>query len=65
MSRKTTVEILKDEIRDSGLSLCELSRRTDIVVPILSRFIKGERTLILATAQKLMDYFGLEITKRK
>jgi plasmid maintenance system antidote protein VapI len=56
------IGILKGAIRDSGLSLNELSKRCGVSNPQLSRFVRGERSLTLPAAEKLMVYFGLKVT---
>jgi plasmid maintenance system antidote protein VapI len=38
-----------------------VSRGAGIAQPVLHRFIHGERDLTLRTADRLMEYFGLEI----
>ena len=32
--------------------------------PVLSRFMRGDRDVMLGTAQKLADHFGLELRPR-
>jgi plasmid maintenance system antidote protein VapI len=56
------IEVLKSKIRDCGLSLNELARRTGVSDPQLSRFLRGERTISLPAAEKLMVYFGMRVT---
>ena len=54
---------LRAEVRGCGLSLNELTRRSGVSTPQLSRFVKGERSLTLPAAEKLADYFRLELVK--
>jgi transcriptional regulator with XRE-family HTH domain len=56
---------LKSAIRDSGISLNELSKRCGVDHSQLSRFIRGERAISLAAAEKVMVYFGLSVTPTK
>ena len=48
----------------SGESLAKISLETGISSAVLSRFVRGERTLTLPTADKLARYLGLELVKR-
>ena len=56
---------LKAAIDASGESLREISRGTGIAVMSLSRFKRGERSMRLDKADKLAEYFGLELKERK
>jgi ribosome-binding protein aMBF1 (putative translation factor) len=56
-------EDLRQAIRDSGLSITELSKRADITVIHLSRFTRGLRTLRLPTASKLARVLNLRLLK--
>ena len=57
------IGILKETIRGSGLSLNELSKRTGVSNPQLSRFMRGDRSLTLPAAEKLVTYFGLRLVR--
>lgn len=52
---------IKTAIKKSGESILEISASTGIAHPILYRFLTGERTLTLETAEKLVAYFKIEI----
>lgn len=54
-------EILRQAIKDSGSSIAELARGSGIAQPVLHRFASGERDLTLRTADKLANYFGLQL----
>jgi hypothetical protein len=41
--------------------VAEIAREAGVVQPVLHRFVKSERDLILRTADKLVAYFGLEL----
>ncbi len=58
-------EQLKKAIKDSELSASEISRHTGITVGQICRFIKGERSLTISTADVLLQFFGLEIKGKK
>ncbi len=49
----------------SGESLADIERATGISNAVLSRFVRGERTLTLPTADKLARHLGLELVKRE
>jgi plasmid maintenance system antidote protein VapI len=59
--RPTIAETLRKAIADSGETVAAVSRGAGIAQPVLHRFIHGERDLTLRTADRLMEYFGLEI----
>jgi plasmid maintenance system antidote protein VapI len=56
---------LKKAIRDSKKTVTAIAAESEIPQPVLHRFVAGERDLTLRTAQKLADYFGLELRSRK
>jgi plasmid maintenance system antidote protein VapI len=58
-------EILRVAIQGSGLSLQRLSELTGVERASLSRFVRGERTLRLDMAERLAEYFGLELKPRE
>ena len=53
--------IIRRGIKDSGLSLCELGRRSGISVAQLSRFMNGKRTIKILTAEKIAKHIGVEL----
>lgn len=53
------VEQLKQMIRDSGLSLNEIARRSGVDEGRLSRFTRGERTLTMPAAAKVCEVLGM------
>ncbi|MCH8853725.1 MAG: helix-turn-helix transcriptional regulator [Planctomycetes bacterium] len=64
--RNTTIsQVLREAITKSGESLADLERTTGVSNAVLSRFVRGERTLTLPTADKLARHFGLELVKRE
>lgn len=56
---------LRDAINDSPLSFKALERETGVLRQTLMTFSRGGRSLRLDNADKLADYFGLELTERK
>jgi plasmid maintenance system antidote protein VapI len=56
-------DILRQEIRESGKSANTLAKLTGVKQQRISEFLRG-KDIRLDTAQKLFDYFRLEL-KRK
>ena len=60
----TLSETLRDAIRTSGQTYDEIASAIGISNGIISRFMRAERSMNLATAEKLAEYFSLELRKR-
>jgi plasmid maintenance system antidote protein VapI len=58
---ETLSDILRKQIQESGASINYIAVRSEIPVPVLWRFVRGERDLTLRTATKLARYLGLEM----
>ncbi len=58
---KTLSDTLREAIRDSGMSQDEIANAIGISAGILSRFMRAERSMNLATAEKLAKFFRLEL----
>ena len=54
---------LKAAVEDSGLSLFAISKRAGLNHSILERFVKGQRDLKLASADKLAAALGLRLVE--
>jgi transcriptional regulator with XRE-family HTH domain len=52
---------LRQAITDSGLSLNEMERRSKVNHAVLSRFMRGQRTLTLPIASRLCGALGLRL----
>ncbi|HEV3255729.1 MAG TPA: helix-turn-helix transcriptional regulator [Gemmataceae bacterium] len=52
-------EILRKTIRDRGETVADVARATGVAQPVLHRFMAGERSLRLETADKLAAYCKL------
>jgi antitoxin component HigA of HigAB toxin-antitoxin module len=63
--KPTLTEVLKEQIRKSGLPLLRLSKETGVSTPQLSRFMRGKRSLSLPAAEALMSYFGIVAEVRR
>ncbi len=58
-------EQLRQAIQSSGRTIYAVSKESGVPYPVVYRFLKGERTITLVTADKLADYFGLELRPRE
>ena len=56
---------IQEAIRNSGLSVNQLSKKCDVSQSLLSRFLSGERGLSLETAIKICDALGLRLVGPK
>jgi transcriptional regulator with XRE-family HTH domain len=56
---------LRRTISDSGLPLLRLSKETGVARASLIRFVRGDSSLRLDVADKLAEYFGLELSRKK
>jgi transcriptional regulator with XRE-family HTH domain len=59
------IALIKEAVRDSGLSLNELARRSRISSAQLSRFMTGERSLTLDSAARLFEPLGLRVVRER
>ena len=62
---KTMTESLRQRIVDSELPLLTLEQETGVKRQSIMRFLRGERSLRLDTADKLAAYFDLQLVKRR
>jgi len=56
---------LKAAIEKSGLSRYAISKATEIPQSALSRFVNGEQSISLGHADRLAQYFRLELVAKK
>ena len=61
----TLSEQLRAAIAESGQSLQQLAQESGVDVAALSRFVRGERTLTMTTADRLAAYLKLQVTSAK
>lgn len=59
--RKTLAEQIRQAIKDNDKSPYRIAIDTEISQPLLTRFINGKRGISLDTADKLIEYLGLEL----
>jgi transcriptional regulator with XRE-family HTH domain len=57
-------EVVREAIRDSGLPIRELARRTGVEPSVLSRFLNEQVGISLATFEKLAGELGLQVVRR-
>ncbi len=58
-------DALRRAIKASGKSLAEIGRESGVDRAVLSRFVRGKRTLTTPAVDKLAWYFGLRLTKAR
>lgn len=56
---------IQKAIETSGQSRESIARETGINRSVLSRFVRGQQGISLTTADKLADYLGLELKRKK
>ena len=61
----TMTEAILEAIAESELSFKALERETGVVRQSLMKFVRGEQTIRLDAADKLAEFFDIEITRRK
>lgn len=59
----TASEVVREAIRDSGLPIRELARRTGVEVAALSRFMNGHVGISLVTFERLAGELGLRVVR--
>jgi plasmid maintenance system antidote protein VapI len=62
---ETMSGVLRKAIVESGKALIALERETGIQRMSLSRFLKGRQSLRLDVADKLAEYFGMELRPKR
>ena len=62
---ETVSEMLLRIIRERGITSYALAKQSGVKSHIISRWIKGERGLTLATAEKLIAALDLILTERE
>lgn len=55
-------DALRQAVNDSPLSFQALERETGVLRQVLMKFARGESGLRLDSADKLAEYFGMELT---
>jgi plasmid maintenance system antidote protein VapI len=58
-------ERLQTAIESDGRTFYRLGKEAGVSPEVISRFVAGERDIRLATASKLADVLGLELSRKK
>jgi len=58
-------ERLQAAIESDGRTFYRLGKEAGVSPEVIYRFVAGERDIRLATASKLVDVLGLELSSRK
>ena len=64
-SYDTMTNAIRESIAESELSFKAIERETGVLRQSLMKFAAGEQTLRLDAADKLADFFNIEIRRRK
>lgn len=56
---------LRSAVTESGKSQYRIAKATGISQPAITRFVNGDRSISLETADKLAAYFGMSLTDPK
>jgi plasmid maintenance system antidote protein VapI len=62
---KTASEVLKAAIASDGRAPHGIAKQADVPPTTVSRWLRGERGMLLETADKLAAELGLELRKHK
>ena len=60
-SKQPITDLLRRTINDSGIPFLTLEQETGVLRQSLMKFARGETTIHLDAADKLAEYFGLEL----
>lgn len=63
--KESITEVLKRAIVESGMAHIAIERETGVQRASIMRFLRGEQSLRLDMADRLADFFGLELRPRK
>ena len=63
--RVTLEEQIRNAAIESQLSHYRIALDTGISQSVVTRFLNGDRSISLATADKLCEHFGLELRAKK
>lgn len=62
MPKRTPItDLLRQTIQDSGIPFLTLEQQTGVLRQSLMKFARGESTIHLDAADKLAEFFGLEL----
>ena len=63
--KSSITDTLKTAITESGISYKTLSRETGVARASIQRFADGRQSIRLDMADRLAEYFGLTLSKRR
>ena len=63
--RSPITDVLKDAIVNSGIPYKALERETGVKRSSIQRFVDGRQSVRLDMADRLAEYFGLTLGKRR
>jgi plasmid maintenance system antidote protein VapI len=63
-SKAPITDLLRQTIVESGESYNALQKATGVTRASIMRFVRGDQSLRLDMADRLADFFGLELRKR-
>jgi plasmid maintenance system antidote protein VapI len=64
-SKNTMTAVLRKTIAESGMAHIAIERATGVKRASIMRFLRGETSLRLDMADRLADYFGLELRPKR
>jgi len=64
MKTENWENMLRQAMKNSGLSRYEIAKQSGVAAAVLCRFVSGKRTITLPTAEKIAKVVGLELKKR-
>ena len=66
MPKRTPItDLLRETIQESGLPFLTMEQETGVLRQSLMKFARGESTIHLEAADKLAEFFGLELGPAK
>ena len=64
-SKTLISDVLRRTIAESGISYNALQNETGVTRASIMRFVRGDQSIRLDMADRLAEYFGLALSKRK
>ena len=64
-NRLPITDVLRRTINESGIPFLTLEQQTGVLRQSLMKFARGDGTIHLDAADRLAEYFGLELVQRK
>ena len=64
-AKRTFADVIRRAVEDSGRTPYAISLESGVSQPVLSRFLRHERSITLDTAEKLCRALGLELRPKE